>query len=245
VFVNRANAWLKKGELDRAIADYDDAIRLEPKNAEDYRFRGIAWAKMDNQDKAIVDLDEAIRLDPRDSSAYRWRGRAYVYKGDNERALADYNEAARLIPNDAWTQDARAWLLATIPDEKLRDGKKAVEAARKACELSEEKVASYLDTLAAAYAETGDFDQAVEWERKAMDLTEPDGRRDRGLRRTPVPLSRKEALSPALRSERPILRDSQSVDRQARPLGEQPSHSFPRVTVGTSFLRVQGVGKPL
>ena len=91
-------------------------------------------------------------------------------KQDFDRALSDLNAAIRLEPNDAEAQQGRAWILATCPDPKIRNGEQAVVAATRACELTHWKVAHALTTLAAAYSETGNFAAAVEWQEKALGL---------------------------------------------------------------------------
>lgn len=91
-------------------------------------------------------------------------------KKDYAKAIADYNEAIQLNPKLASAYNNRAWIWATCPGEQYRDGQKAVESAHLAWELSGEEITSYLSTLAAAYAELGDFVKAVEWQEKMTKL---------------------------------------------------------------------------
>jgi tetratricopeptide (TPR) repeat protein len=170
-FNNRGNAWSKKKEHDKAIADYSEAIRLDPKFATAFTNRGSDWEAKKEYDKAIADYSEAIRLDPRFATAFTKRGNAWSKKKEYGKAIADYNEVIRLNPKYSDGYNGRAWLWATCRDERFRDAKKAVESATRACELSEWKAAYDLDTLAAAYAEAGNFDKAVEWETKAIQLS--------------------------------------------------------------------------
>ena len=85
------------------------------------------------------------------------------------------------IPTSTKLHNERAWLLATCPEAAHRDGKRAVESATRACELTKWKHAGYVDTLAASYAETGDFDKAVHWQRKAVELLPKDSDERSGM----------------------------------------------------------------
>lgn len=92
-YFKRAYAWSMEGDLDRAIADSDQAIGLHPEYASAYYNRGYDWAAKGNYDRAIADYGQAIAFDPKSSAAYNNRGLAWSYKGDNDRAIADYNLA--------------------------------------------------------------------------------------------------------------------------------------------------------
>ncbi len=172
---NRALTYFNKQDYDRAIRDYDEVIRLDPSDAIAFYDRGNAHGSLGNYDRAIRDYDESIRLDPNYGFALNNRARAYFNKQDYDRALRDILEAIRIDPNGAEFLNNAAWLLATGPEE-IRNGAQAIEFAQKAAELMPDE-ARFRDTLAAAHAEAGQFDSAVEEQRLAIQLLgdAPDG----------------------------------------------------------------------
>ena len=112
---NSGCGWAGKREFTKAIADFNEAIRLYAPDdskliAQAYGNRGQCWSCAGNYDKAISDFDEAIKLDPKDAVAYSNRGLAWVAKGDDEKAVASFNEAIRLNPNNAIPYAARGFV---------------------------------------------------------------------------------------------------------------------------------------
>jgi tetratricopeptide (TPR) repeat protein len=168
------NAYLYRGfvrdlkhEYDLAIGDYSESIRIYPWWANTFNNRGWTWHRKKEYSKAIADYNAAIRLDPKCVRAIVNRGLARQDKGDYYEALTDFRQAIKIDPKYARAFVARAWLFATCPDRKFRDGKLAIESATHACDLSAWKEADKLAVLAAAYAESGDFERAVNWQEKA------------------------------------------------------------------------------
>jgi tetratricopeptide (TPR) repeat protein len=178
-YFDRGKAWLAKMEHDKAIADFNEAIQLDPRSSIFYANRGFAWIFKNEYDKAITDYTERIRLDPQDAGAFLNRGDAWWSKKEYDKAIADCNESVRLEPKSSAGFNNLAWFLATCPDQTYRDGTKAVESGAKACELTDCKVACYLASLAAGYAELGDFVSAVKWQTKAIELAaDPKGKEE-------------------------------------------------------------------
>ena len=154
---------------------------LSPNNAAAFFGRGNIYAAKKDYRKCIDDFSEAIRLNPNSPWAFDCRGLAYAATKNYDKAIIDCTEAVRLDPNQVNATNVLAWLLATCPKDGMRDGKRAVELATGACKSTQWKTAHCLETLAAAYAECGNFKEAIKWQEKAIDLGTWD--KDKGQKR--------------------------------------------------------------
>ena len=152
---NRGLAYYNKGENDKAIADYTEAIRLDPKLAIAYNNRGLAYGNKGENDKAIADCTEAIRLDPKLALAYNNRGSVYYNKDENDKAIDDLTEAIRLDPKLAMAYNNRglAFYNKGEDDKAIADCNEAICLAPKCVE------AFVIRGL--AYANKGDDDKAI------------------------------------------------------------------------------------
>jgi tetratricopeptide (TPR) repeat protein len=167
---SRGFVYYVQSDYEKAIRDFDESLRLDPRQSQVYLERAKAREKSGDLKRAHRDYDEALRIDARFAEAYFRRGELERRRGEFAKALADLDRAARLRPNDNYVASSLAWTLAVVPTDELRDGRRAVELATKACERSQWNEGLYLEVLAAAYAEVGDFEKAVARQERAVEL---------------------------------------------------------------------------
>lgn len=166
---NRGIARLFTGAFDEAIVDFNQAITINPRYVDAYSNRGLAWSQKEDYPRAIADCTEALHLNPRSAKALYSRGFARDRQGDPGGAMRDYIQVLKVNPGYIEAFNSMAWIMATSPDDNLRDGRRAVAYAEKAVANSPPDI-NFLDTLAAAYAEAGRFDEAIAIENRIISL---------------------------------------------------------------------------
>ncbi|MCY2926921.1 MAG: tetratricopeptide repeat protein [Planctomycetota bacterium] len=159
-----------QGRAAEAFRHYEQAVQVDPGNADVvFKFADV----LDDQGKAaqaIERYEQGLRIDP-DNAPARYRlATAYFATGDSARAAGQYTEALRLAPDMLPALNNLAYLRATSTDPSLRDGAQAVRLASRACQITERKRPRPLATLAAAYAEAGQFPLALQAAEEALAL---------------------------------------------------------------------------
>lgn len=174
----RAQCWVQKKEFDKAIEDTTRALEIDPKSTFAFVSRAHCWVEKKDFDRAISDYSAAIESNPRDATSFNCRALCWRDKGTFDEALYDLLQASLIDPKNTIYLNEIAWLYATCPVDKYRHGQKALEFATKACELDGWKDAGHVDTFAAACAEAGNFEKAIEWQSKAIELAPEEKRND-------------------------------------------------------------------
>src|SRR5947199_2653347 len=168
--VSLGNALLEKKRIDEAIIHYQKAIAIWPDHFLARYSLGRAFVEKGELDTAIAHCRAALLIRPDDADCHTVLAAALDEKGETAEAIRHYQKALRIFPQSISALTNLAWLLATSPSESLRNGGKAVEIARQANQLSGGTNTVVLRTLAAAYAETGQFGKAIESARTAVQL---------------------------------------------------------------------------
>ena len=167
---NYATALIADGRFGEAETHLRVAVDADPAFAEAHANLGVALSAQSRFDEGIAHLKRAVAIRPDYAAAYRNLGEAYATRGQLADALRQYLRAAELQPDAVDILNRAAWILATATDDRLRNGRKALELAERAARLTNRGDVIALDSLAAALAETGRFETAAETAREALAL---------------------------------------------------------------------------
>jgi tetratricopeptide (TPR) repeat protein len=208
----RSRLAASEGKLSDAIADMKSVLENDPENVQ-WRLMLAGYYIQDKRPSKAIDIFTKILAGDEDNSAARQaRADTFLSIGKHADAIADFEIALKQEPNNDGILNNFAWVLATSPDDKLRNGKRAIELATKACEVTKYKKAHILSTLAAAFAETGDFQTAQKWSRQAVEL---------GAAKKDVDEQLKQELESYKKSK--PWREKQTIEEKADPVQERRS----------------------
>ena len=171
------NALAREGHSDDAIAHFRQAIESKPDYADAHYNLGVALLQKGEIDNGMAELLETLSIHPADEGAHTSLANALLQKGAIAEAIQHYEAAIAINPDSAVPLNNLAWILAASPDAAFRDGRRAVDLALKATGRDRGSP-QFLRTLAAAYAETGDFSKALATAQRAALLAREEGEHD-------------------------------------------------------------------
>lgn len=186
-----ADACCLRGQLyaskldEKCFIDFKKAIQLSPTDYLIFLSRGKAYTYMKNFSKALQDFNSALILNKTNAVVYANRGVTFAYDGHYDKGISDCKKAIHLDPNCGLAYDGLAWIMGTASDSNIRNGSEALKNAKKACNLTNWSQPQCLDTLAAAYAEIGNYAEAARWEEKCLESDWP----EKNLRQSQIRLS--------------------------------------------------------
>ena len=173
--VNLAVAWMQLDRLQDSLAQLTRAVELDPDSVVARIYRSEILTRMGRINEARAELDVAVQHRPEAAKLWFRRGELAERQGDMRAAVASFQKVLQLSPNQPTIATRIAWILATVPDDQLRNGRLAVQMAEQAADATERKVAPVLDVLAAAYAEVDRFAEAIATAEQAIRLLQNDG----------------------------------------------------------------------
>jgi len=172
--INLGFEALGRGSTEEATADFQTVLETNPDNPSARKRAHLALSGIllttGQTDEAIAQLEKALQIDPRYAEAHGNLGNAFLHKGHPREAIAEYRRSLEIAPRSAGIQSNLAWVLATSPDASLRNGTEAVFFAQQAEHLAGGTNPQILRVLAAAYAENGQFSDAIKTTQRALQL---------------------------------------------------------------------------
>lgn len=171
IFFHLGQNYFNLRQYDKSIDTLKKAIKSKPDTffVTYFTLANAYYAKKDYSN-AIIQFNRAIKLKPDYEPSYYYLSKCHINSNNHSEAVKVLNEGLKQLPNSLIMIESLGWLLSTSKTESLRDGKRAYILAQRAVDFTNAEEPNYLDTLAAAHAELGEFDKAVEIEQKAIDL---------------------------------------------------------------------------
>ncbi len=170
----KMQVFIEKESYDKALEILEGLIAQNPDNSPLKLMQVQILATQKKNRKALEMLEPLIEEDPENIPMLRIKSQILISLNRHSEAIKTLEKVIREEPEDEVSINNLSWLLSTSPIDLLRNGDRALELALKACELSDYKKAYILSTLAAAYAETGNFEKALEWSQKSLDMAGED-----------------------------------------------------------------------
>jgi tetratricopeptide (TPR) repeat protein len=165
----------KTGEVERAVLQYQAAVAIDPTYKKAHYNLGQLFKQQQQWSAAANHYRAVFQSDPNDVPSHLNLASVLSAQGLTREALSHYDEALRLDPNSLEALNNAAWILATAASPESRDGAKAVWFGLRACELSSNSIPTMIGTLAAAYAEVGQFTEAIATGERARELATAHG----------------------------------------------------------------------
>lgn len=169
VFLGRANVLNKLGRTEQALIDLDRAIKCDPKCIPAYLLRASIWEQKKEDLAVLQDFERAAAVDPSEPDVPTARGYYWLRKKDYAKANDEFDSALKKESEHVKALTGKSLLLSSCSDQKIRDTKRAVDLATKACDLSGWKNAEVIDALATAHAANGNFTEAGKFVKQALD----------------------------------------------------------------------------
>ena len=173
---NLAIALQRNGQLDGAIAEFRQTLQLDPRKVDAYNNLALVLLKKNLAQEAIVQWQAALQIEPGNAETHNNLAVALLEQGKIAEAVAQWSEALRLQPNKVATEISLAWILSTAPEGAWRDGRRALALAKRAFQSSAGRNLMTYRVLAAAYAETGQFQAAINAAQEGAQRAQAEGR---------------------------------------------------------------------
>jgi tetratricopeptide (TPR) repeat protein len=218
-FLNRGDARARHEEYGKAVADYTKAIELNPGSAQALLHRGYSLERQGQNNNALADFQAALRLDPRETAGYECLGRFYEESGHYPEAVLNLQKAVQLGTHEPGVYAHLAWILLNGPSY-LRDNQRGLDAARKACVLSDWKESGPVVYLVYGYVLQKDYASAVGLAKMALSLPDLTKENEKYLRQV-IAYSENRNTSSASGAESISLNNLISTNRPPRTAASQ------------------------